>query len=291
MSDESAICERRKVRLEIALLEWQNSRLGRLTQLTAIFTVAVTILTVFATLIGWGFDRISERQLRERELSERTENQYRSDIQLLLRYPIDESQTIPYVIFIVNDLSALLRDYSGEEASRRKLEIGTLLAELKISSDFDLGKPRNAEFDFATLKFCDSCSEATVNAPRYTKAMLEKYATALAPFHKEDEDFKKVYKIEGTDTFTIFRTLESLEKSGFKMKLRQFVTMVRAYELHLGSLTKALQKDAKDSDGLKNALGKYTCDFNLATQNRILTKQVFHVDDQELDTRMDKCIK
>lgn len=291
MSDELADSRLRKLKLEIALLEWRNSGFGRLTRLTAIFTVIVTLITVFATLLGWGWDRFRERQLRARELSERIENQYRSNIQQLLRYPKDENQTIPSVIFVFDDISNLLQHYSPEEVANRRLTIGTWLAELRTSSEFDLGKSRNAEFDNAVLKFCSYCSEAAVKNPKYSKIMLEKYTVALAPFHKDDEKFKNVYKKPGTDSFTVSRTAESVEKEGFTVKLRPFATMVRAYELHLALLNKAIQENPKDSDALKAAIDKYTCDFFLATQNPTLTKNIFNINDDEMNARMTKCIQ
>lgn len=290
MSDELTESRLRKLKLEIALLEWRNSRFGRLTRLTAVFTVIVTVITVFATLLGWGWDRFRERQLRAQELSERLENQYRSNIQQLLRYPKDENQTIPSVIFVFDDISNLLQHYSPEELANRRLMIGTWLAELRTSSEFDLGESRNVEFDYAVLKFCSYCSEAVVKNPRYLKIMLEKYSVALAPFHQDDDKFKSVYKIPGTDSFNVFRTLESIEKQGFTIKLRPFATMVRAYELHLALLNKSIQENPKD-DALKVALNRYTCDFFLATQNPTLTKNIFNVNDDEMNARMAKCIQ
>ena len=276
----------RKLRLEIASLEWQNSRLGVLSKSTTLITIVITLATVIATLIGWGLDRAKEREIRTRELAERTENRYRSTVQQLIRYPLDQNQTTASVIFTLKDLSNILETgYSGDELTKRRLEAGSLLSELVKSNEFDLTKVRNVEFDYAALKYCSLYTETLLMEPKYTRVILERYARALKSFSGEDPIIKTVVKVPDAED----KYKSTIPTADFSQRLRPFVIMLRNYELHVGLLNRNIQESGGNADERKLEVIRATCDFYKSTVNVPLTLGVFKIDETELNARLVKC--
>jgi hypothetical protein len=287
---DRAESEVRKLKLEIRCLEWQNSGWGRFTTLV---TILITVATLVAAAIGWGYDRFKERELRTKELRQQIDNRYNSGVAQLLRFPTEQSQTIPAAILVFNDLSNLIATaYEESDKHKRKNEWGILIAELVASSEFDLANPRNVEFDKAALTSCQPYSETLINNPRFTRTILQKYTVALEPFHREDPNFSGVIKADGPEgTYVLTKSLEKFKVEGFTPKLRTFATMAKVYELHLELLKKSIEQNAEDTGTLRKDFENALCTFSAGTQNSSLTKAVFHIKDDELKTALGKCFQ
>ena len=286
-NDEMSESQLQKLKLEIMSLEW-NARWGRFTTL---ITVSITVATLIAAAVGWGYDRYKERDLRSRELRQQTDNRYNSDLAQLLRFPTEESQTIPEVILLFDDLSNLIATAYGERGQgERGMKVGILISELVKSSEFDLTKPRNVEFDKAALAFCPFYLEALINNPKFTKVILQKYAVALEPFHRENINFTYVRKEPGPEgAYVLTKPSDKFEKEGFTPKLRTFATMVNAYEKHIELLNKSIGRDPANAETLKKDRESAFCSFYTSTQNTLLTKTVFQINDEELNANLPLC--
>ena len=198
-----------KLNLEIESLKWQNGRAGRAMHLVPVFTVVATIGTIIFAGIGvWlGFakftsDNRKDRELREKELSQRIDSQYRADINQLLRFPVDEKTTIPMAIFLLKDLSELIElqarqatvesnpeDVAGKLEEIRKQQgdkIALLLYSLIKSEDFTFAEPHNVEFEVAALRYWNHYAMLLDEDPLKTKEILSKYKQTLTALHDLD---------------------------------------------------------------------------------------------------------
>lgn len=272
-----------KVKLEIASLKWQNSWIGRLAQFATIITICATLVTIFATVFGLISERQKDRDLRTRELRERIATQYRSDIEQLLQYPTEDKQTITYVIFLLNDLEALIKTTSElKELSQTDLESGIkqqelaiadLLSNLTTSTKFDYNQPRNVEFDLRCLDHWEAYK--TILREQKTQNNVDiigKYAAALETLYKEDPVY--VGTVDLISPYVFQPASESKFTQNYN-KTIQFADLYFGFNEHVELLRERLRKSPGDEENVKNIELAHQV-FSESTHNQCLTQKIFH---------------
>lgn len=274
----------RKLNLEISNLKWQSSWVSRLAQFATVFTIAATLFGVWQGYSKYITDKQKDRELKDKELVERTNNQYRSNLQQLILYPIDEKQTIPSAIFLLNDLQAVTQNgFEGAELQRRQNEIGTLLIELVQSSQFDLNKDRNVEFDRTAMRTCKYYSEALIRDFAENPLILSKYAAALELIHNNNKSYESIV-INPNGSFVWPSSLIKDDPT-----LRHFMNLVWAYREHIVIHKKSIDMYPDKAEIIKENLNQAWCDFYLRTNNKSLTKYVIDFDDNKLEWELQFC--
>jgi hypothetical protein len=283
--------EREKLRLEIQSLKRQNGLLSRLTQFATVFTVLATLLTVVATCFSvwtaWDkfvSDKNKETELRQRELAERTERQFRATLQQLVQYPIDDRQTISSAVFNFRDIRNVVENgYEGDELQRRRDEVGFLLTQLTRSPEFDLGRTRNAEYDRKAMLYCDYYMARLVSEPGENLDVISKYKDALLSARRADPRYYSSVTVSPGDIFT-----EAVPPKNAQEKA-QLISLFHGYEKHVELLVRSLREaeagqKGTDAVDVRRKINTAFCWFYGATQNPVLTKSIFGVEAAQVQT-------
>jgi hypothetical protein len=291
----SAGSEREKLALEIQSLKRQNGLLSRLTQFATIFTVLATLLTVVATCFSvwtaWDkfvTDKNKETKLRQRELDERTERQFRATLQQLVQYPIDDKQTISSAVFNFRDIRNVVeKGYEGDELKRRREEVGFLLTQLTRSPEFDLTRTRNAEYDRKAMLYCDYYLAQLVDRPGENLDVISKYKDALLSARQANPRYYASLTVSPEDIFT-----EAVPARDAQEKA-QFISLFHGYRKHvelLVSSRKAAEAGQKGLDAVdvKRKINSAFCWFYGATQNPMLTTSIFGVGPEQVQPLWDQ---
>ena len=288
--DATADAEQRKLDLEIQSLKWQNGLVYRLSQFATIFTILATLVTVFATGFGiWTAyhklvtDKNKEAEIKKKEVTERTNTQYRSELNQLLQYPIDEKQTQPVATFLFRDLRDVIKNgYEGKEREERSNEVGFLLAQLVKSPEFNLEKPRNAEFDRKAMNYCDYYAEYLLKNPNDNMDIISKYKSNLATLHDNDRNYYESIAVAPNNIF--IETAPSKDQSRFF----QFTSLFHGYKKHVHLLNQTLLDDPRNED-VKSQLNLTFCWFYGATKNIQLTKDIYSLEENEISVQWNRC--
>lgn len=117
--------EREKLRLEIASLAHQNSRLGRAMKVVPMLTTLVAVAGLVVTYWNGQSTLRSESEARSREATERTHNealdrinriqtQIRADKEQILEFATNDKTSSVRVSFLIDDLKSLIEQLSKQ---------------------------------------------------------------------------------------------------------------------------------------------------------------------------------
>jgi hypothetical protein len=278
-----------KLELEITSLRWQNSILGRLNQLATIVTVFATIVTIAATLFGlWqGYETFvankqKENDLKARELTEGNNRQYRSELQQLIQYPSDPTQTIPSAVFLLQDIQDVIENGykdNQEGLQKRRDQVGFLLAQLIRSPGYDFNSDRNVEFDRKAMNYSDYYANYLINHPGENMDIISRYTPLLESISDSDPKFYMAVVRDADDTFHEVNRKPAKDVKKFFI----FTLLFHGINKHVELLNKSPQNNQQDIDALQRNKQHALCLYYNATQNRVLTKNIFNVSDGELD--------
>lgn len=280
-----------KLELEISSLKWQNSSIGRLTRFAAFFTIMATAATVLATLftVWQGYskfrlDKENDLILRKKEFVERTDNQYHSHLEQLLRYPVDEKQTTSQVIFTFRNLSNIVeKGYEGKELEKRRQEVATLVANLIRSFRFDFMNARNVEFARIAINECAYYQEKLVNDPESNMTILSKFDLAFKFYLKEDSFYKSI-EIDPNGDYII-----EVPDNKRNLKITEVINILDGYREYIELVNKNLNEKPQATEETRDDLKIYLCSFYSTTKNENLTKYVFNIPDNEEQNRFKEC--
>jgi hypothetical protein len=191
--------KRQKLDLEVESLQWQNGLIYKLGQYATIVTILATAATICATGLGvfiaynnFKSDREHEAALKQKELADKTDSQYRTELRELFQYPVEPKRTISEAVFLFRDLGDVIENgYKGDDAMRRLKgkEVGLLLTQLVKSPDFDLSMTRNVSFDSKALDHSAYYRDHLVQSPGDNRDILTKYKLTLWNLHDADKDY------------------------------------------------------------------------------------------------------
>lgn len=263
-----------KLNLELKTLLWQTGRVYRLSQFAIIFSILATLVTIFATGYGIWSSYKKDTEIKAKEIRERTDTLYRTEIQRLIQYPIDSKVTISDAVFLFRDLDDVVKNgYDvGEKQNRQKEEIGTLLTQLMTSPDIDLSITRNVEFDRKAMKNSEFYREYLVRNPRYNRDILSKYQSVLKALRAEDPN----YKIEPDEREEeLFFESAAGKPSKNQARFFQYVYIFWAYKAHVDLFSETVSKNPELAAEAETYLGFSFCWFYRATGNIPLTIKIF----------------
>jgi hypothetical protein len=278
---QTAQAQLSKLKLEISSLKWQNSWISRLAQFAAILTITATLVTVFVTVFGLISERSKDRELRAKDLEERISKQYRTDVEHLLEYPSEEKQTIPYIVFLLNDLKSLIRASAGvkelkgeqfdSEIKKEELVVADLISKLTTSTKFDFDKPRDVEFDLRCLDNWEAYKILLRDQrPQNNLDVLGKYAAALERLYKEDPVYVGQVYSGSADVFC--PVAESKFTKDYS-KTIQFADLYYGFSDHVNLLKERLEQKPDDEENKKNIRRAY--ELLEVIHNPCLSKQIF----------------
>jgi len=284
---EKATAEIQKLKLEIKALEWENSLLGRVLRLAGLLTIIATVVTIIATGVGVGVgfmkfvdDRQKDRDLRGKELTERTTNQYRSDLEQLIGYPVNPKQTVSSASFLFQDLHDLVeKGFDEGQRDQYRIQIGSLLAQIVRSDDYDLSVMRNLEFDRKAMFYCDYYKRFLKEHPGQNGTILSKYSFVLASMHDENPKYYQAITSEPNFLF-------SAPKKGHG-KFGPFVHLFQGYQEHLNLFDEAIHQDGSKNSEIQDSKRQAACWFYASTKNDQLTETLLGIDKAGLKEFLD----
>ncbi len=276
--------KRRKLFLESESLRWQTTLIYRASQFATIFTIFATLFGVYEAYDKLVTDKRTEVEQRSKESTERTTALFRANLQSLLQYPIDKNQTISQAVFELRDLTNVVENgFKGDEAAqkRKREEVGSLLAQLIRSPEFDLKQTRNTDFDRKAMDKENSEFYANylISNPIENRDILSKYKAVLADVHDRDFDYCEKFLVDPEDPAAFIESKVSKDQA----KFFQYAYLFHAYKKHVDLL-------AQSSDPhIRENLNLAYCWFWGATRNPSLTKAIFGGTDQQVTQKSASC--
>jgi hypothetical protein len=300
VADKIADAECRKLQLEIENLIATNSKLeleiGRFKSKKNFgdkLAPYIPVITVIIAVAGflWGIYQFhyqeAERQksadvqkqrendIRERDLAQRIDSQYRTDLTQLLQFPTDDKLTIPVAIFLLTDLNHLIENELPEkEKEQKKKQLGKMIYDMLMQMEFDFSKNRTVEFDIAAMNYCPAYEAFLESEPKFHRQMMSSnYRKALDSIHKQDAGFIKSIII-AEDEPDYLRVIVPSRKEGL---FERFLILVKGYKSHVDFMKKRVITSGQISqEGFMKVeiLYRSFCWFYAATENEDITREV-----------------
>lgn len=278
----TAEAELRKLSLEIQLLARQNSWKGQWIQVTTVITVLATVISAWIGFVKFRSDNQKERELKQREIEQRIDNQYRSDVKELLSFPYDDKKSIPVVISLFQDLRRLVESKpqgGNEQENSLGADIGPLISSLIHSSDFTFDKLRHLEFDLAALQQSDHYSAYLTQDTSRNLDILSKCHEELQRIHQEDKNLVESIIVGPDENFIV-------PHKGTNAPL--LIKLFYCYKSHYDLLKKAQEAKSEDQ-GIKEALHLAFCWVYGATRNISFTSRACDLGTDAVQAEWAKC--
>ena len=158
-----------------------------------------------------------ERILRQEELKERLESQYRSDLQELLQFAGNKSMSIPQAAFLLEDLTRL----TVNDGHKRQA-VTKLLVRL-IESECDFDQPRDVEFGTVALEYWKGYSKYLQENYETHSFLVYKYFPALRSLHGQDPKYFETIAWEPGFGFRVAHYTAEAKFVHFERLVRGFV--------------------------------------------------------------------
>jgi hypothetical protein len=245
------------------------------------------LITILATAIGawisvqkYLSDSKRELDLREKELTERIDNQYRDDLKQLLEFPINNKQTTASVSFLLQDLQQLIkgRPNQKEEArNEQKYNIAMLLATLAKSADYR--EDRSIDFDLTALRQWESYPIFLGADSKRSIAILNRYHHVLRQLHDVNPKFFESLYFHDQTTF---RGRFPPKNRKDEITYIQFVKLVEGYARHVQIMRERSSGGSGNPTKLEGDLTLAFCWFFEDTQNESLTSGLFNLNNVDI---------
>jgi hypothetical protein len=280
--------KRRKLFYESESLRWQTTLIYRASQFATIFTIFATLFGVYEAYDKLISDKRTEVEQRRKESTERTNAQFRSDLQSLLQYPIDKNQTISQAVFLLRDLTNVVESgFKGDdkEQAEKREQVGSLLAHLIRSPELDLRLTRNTDFDRKAMvkENSEFYANYLINNPMENRDILSKYKAVLADVHDNDPEYCEKFMVDPEDQTAFIENKASKDQT----KFFQYAYLFQAYEMHVELLNRSA--DLKVDPHAKDYLDLAFCWFWNATKNASLIRAIFGGTDAQIKKKSGIC--
>jgi hypothetical protein len=290
--------KRGKLYYETQSLRWQTSLLYRLTQFATVITIFATAFGVYQAYLKLVEDKLKESQQNEKARMERVNNQYRSDLQQLLKYPVDKEQTVPLSVFLMHDITDLIdtgfKDNQDAQKQMRR-EVGLLVAQLVKSPEFNLTETRNTDFERKALGHCKVYEQYLIEHPMDNRDILSKYKNVLLALHNTNPNYYEKFEVNPEDPTAFIESQVSKDQTRFF----QYAYLFHAYRAHVNLLesTYNAPRDPKEDVNSYNDKRAQVVDYKHlsfcwfwgATHNPSLTKSIFGGTDEQIKSRSRLC--
>lgn len=290
--------KRGKLYYETQSLKWQTSLLYRLTQFATVITIFATAFGVYQAYVKLVEDKLKESQQNEKAHMERVNNQYRADLQQLLKYPVDKEQTVPIAVFLMHDIVDVIETGYKDDRdtqSRMRREVGLLVAQLVKSPEFNLMETRNTDFDRKAIGHCNLYEQYLIKHPSDNRDILSKYKNVLLALHDTNRKYYEEFEVNPEDPTAFIESQVSKDQSRFF----QYAYLFHAYKTHVNLLDITYndpldpQEDVNSYNDKRAQVVAYKnlsfCWFWGATQNPSLTRSIFGGTDEQIRSRASLC--
>lgn len=261
-------------------LEIEGLKRGSLTEKFVRLTPLLSVLIAVGGLL-WGIYQYNQQQKETQaheEVGQRIqiEGQLRSDLDQIVRFPSDKTETLSRTKFLLKDLNRLLQVNISSLTSGKNFNEGTPREVSKVlydvvNDDCDFDKERDANFAVAVLGSWDDYRKYIQENPAILSELISKHCDALSKLHARIPKYVSQIKYDSSQgMYTEPGGSGQTARSSF----RHFEALVTSVKSHLDLLN-------PDTD-LRNDLVK---DFQASTCNEKLTRQLFNV---SFDPRKDK---
>jgi len=253
-----------KLNLEILALKkksaWRDTLLQLLPAVTVLLALTGFLYGIYQSSKSEQKARIAEQTIQKI----RIQDQIRSDLDEIVRFPTDKKQTVSRISFLLTDLDKLINTKLGDVEAVPKEErrrASDVLAHL-ISDDTDLNERRNVDVAVAMLTFWDDYSAYLESNPKnLLMNILTNHYDALEELRKKAPGyFSRLKYLDQTKTAFD-------EPNGVPVpnhtNLRHFEDLITSYSEYL-----SLVKDPNERQAVIR-------NFQIATCNRDLTQQKF----------------
>jgi hypothetical protein len=262
-----------KVRLEVKTLLWQTGRVYRLSQFAVIFSILATLVTIFATAYGIWTSYVKDNETRVKERTDRTDGLYRTGVQHLIRFPVDEKITISDAVFTLRDLEDVVNNNYDDETKRERQrhEVGFLLAQLINSPELDLGVSRNVELDRKAMDQSTFYRNYLAQNPKFNRDIISKYKNILSSVHDRAPCYAMIPDPEKKEYFREMECRNGEPEPTFL----QYVGLFYAYKSHVAILNETQGKYPDVAEEARVYRDTSFCWFFKATRNPPLTIEIF----------------
>lgn len=287
--ESTETAKQEKLKLEVKTLIWQTGRIYRLSQFAIIFSITATLVTVFATTFGIWTSYNKDIENKQKELKERTDGLYRTQIQRLIQYPIEPKMTIADAVFLFRDLEEVVngRYERGDKQDRQRKEMGLLLTELIKSPDFDLSIARNIEFDREAMSHSEFYKDYLIHDPVSNMTMISKYQTALREIHESNPKYMIVP--DATNETLFFEYNPPADPAKKQVLFQRYSYIFFAYRTHVQLMSETAVKRPELRQVAENYVGISFCLFFRTTGNTRLTQKIYGGDDDMVRWRGEQC--
>lgn len=234
----------KKLEDEIQQLSRATGRGTRVARYIPLLTACIAVAGFIFGIVKFVSEQAQDRRIR-------IQSQIRTDINELLLFTSDESQTISRALFLLQDIDALIINKSNERE-----DITQILAEI-ISKDCDFEDLRHVRLDVMAMRHWEGYEAYLIRNPAVHDFIMYKYVQALRVLHDMNPEYVEHIEYE---TESGYRVAEFAKESFYL----HFESLVRGYVLHVRLLG--------DPDAQMEAIEL----FQEAVNNRTLTQQIFH---------------
>jgi hypothetical protein len=267
--------ETQKLSLEIQNLRKQNRWW---VQLLPLIATVVGVAGFFFTVVQFQSQRTSEQRKDRltREVDQRTkfQNQIRGDIEELLRFTRDQSQTVSRVGFLLEDVKTVMESYVNESQKVSDLFPGykrslteSLVTLVRDDCDFTKN-PRDVELANTIIIHWDDYSNYLKEKTQKLDYILYEYTRGLQALHDKNPGYFKNLDLKGKP-IGYYVPPKYRKKANEAILFGHFLDIVDGFKLHLEVLgTENL------SDAAKELRDKNRRDFQDAVGNRRVSEYI-----------------
>ena len=137
------------------------------------------LIAVVGLLLG----NIRFKNEQELERKIKIQNQVCTDIDQLLQFTNNESQTLSKVLFLLEDLNSII-----SYGNYKKENVTTILSEI-ILNDSDFDNLKHVRFDSITIEHWPDYSEHLKKSPDLHDFIIYKYFQSLRHFHDKEPNY------------------------------------------------------------------------------------------------------
>ena len=268
--------ELEKLNLEVESLR-KNNKWEPILKWIRLIASIVAVLGLFFGLYKFYVEQQRERITREVDQKLRFQNQMRTDIDEILRFPEDKDQTIARISFLLGDLATTLDSYVNKDQRVSDVfptykETFTENLVILVASDSDFLRSHR-EVSLAAIAL-----ERWEEYGPYLKQHLDKlnlilYAHTRGLRHLRDTNPGYIEDMKYYDKTNQYFVLEKYEKQeGEERRFQHFKALRNGFKAHL-KLT-----DDNQAPDVKKVRQQNLRDFEAALCNRRIAKQILEKD-------------
>jgi hypothetical protein len=236
----------RKLNAEIQAMEWQNSWSGQIAKhlgtISILFTLVATIVGVSISVWNVIDSSRKDRELKEKELVEKFDTRYNSNLEQLVAFGKDSSLTVSLAILKLEQLEYLIKNFpqqSEDDRKKKRSNVTDKLNKLFNSESFDFERPNDLEFEMNVLDIWKEYSDYLQQDTKYHAYIIYKYLKAIRNLHNIEKPFVESATLEPDGSVLAKKPPQKPQNGSLYEKLTQ------GFKKHIGYLQARSNTDSK----------------------------------------------